>query len=179
MPLSIFDVVVPLNEDGVLGVKIKGGREYNLPIIVSKLIEGSEIAKSKELCANDVILSVNGTMIDAISHADVVCLISDECKKAMQQKNPFILLKVLRFSINAVDSIASIQVNILDSCISHRLKSVYGNLLINSHFFLLYRKAPSMPTRRPLALAACFLSSLTPRSSSSNLVSTTTHIHRY
>lgn len=55
-----------------LGMAIIGGREHNLPIIISEIFPGTAVARSNRINAGDIILSVNGESFSEISHQDAV-----------------------------------------------------------------------------------------------------------
>merc|ERR1712192_131072 len=53
-----------------LGMAIIGGREHNLPIIISEIFPGTAVARSNRINAGDIILSVNGESFSEINHQD-------------------------------------------------------------------------------------------------------------
>merc|ERR1712172_269400 len=55
-----------------LGMAIIGGREHNLPIIISEIFPGTAVARSNRINAGDIILSVNGESFSEINHQDAV-----------------------------------------------------------------------------------------------------------
>ena len=74
-----------------LGMAIIGGREHNLPIIISEIFPGTAVARSSrvsssynrsygssrkhnffQINAGDIILSVNGESFSEINHQDAV-----------------------------------------------------------------------------------------------------------
>ena len=72
-----------------LGMAIIGGREHNLPIIISEIFPGTAVARSNrvsfqvktplnlesvffQINAGDIILSVNGESFSEINHQDAV-----------------------------------------------------------------------------------------------------------
>jgi len=59
-----------------LGMAIIGGREHNLPIIISEIFPGTAVARSNRINAGDIILSVNGEDFTEINHHAAVSLLS-------------------------------------------------------------------------------------------------------
>ncbi|CAI2313558.1 unnamed protein product [Caenorhabditis sp. 36 PRJEB53466] len=55
-----------------LGISIKGGRDSNLPIIISKIFKGMAADQTGELFLDDVIVSVNGESLLDASHDEAV-----------------------------------------------------------------------------------------------------------
>eukprot|EP01147_Barroeca_monosierra_P000130 gene130-3521_t len=60
-----------------LGLSIKGGQEYRLPIFVSQLREGSAAEASKACFVGDEILKVNGVSLHHASQSDAIDIIQD------------------------------------------------------------------------------------------------------
>ncbi|KAM3175165.1 hypothetical protein ACTXT7_009065 [Hymenolepis weldensis] len=65
-------VRIALNGGLGLGISIKGGRDFDAPIIVSKIFKGMAADQSKLLKVGDVILSVNGENMRSASHNEAV-----------------------------------------------------------------------------------------------------------
>jgi len=59
-----------------LGMAIIGGREHNLPIIISEIFPGTAVARSNRVNAGDIILTVNGENFTKLSHPEAVNFLS-------------------------------------------------------------------------------------------------------
>ncbi|KAK6026706.1 PDZ/DHR/GLGF domain protein [Ostertagia ostertagi] len=55
-----------------LGISIKGGRDNNMPIIISKIFKGMAADATGELFVGDTILAVNGESLIDATHDDAV-----------------------------------------------------------------------------------------------------------
>ncbi|CAI4221460.1 unnamed protein product [Auanema sp. JU1783] len=55
-----------------LGISIKGGRDNNMPIIISKIFKGMAADQTGELFVGDAILAVNGDSLIDATHDDAV-----------------------------------------------------------------------------------------------------------
>ncbi|GCC16649.1 alpha-1-syntrophin [Chiloscyllium punctatum] len=73
-------------EAGGLGISIKGGRENQMPILISKIFRGLAADQSGELFVGDAILSVNGTDLREASH--------DQAVQALKKTGKEVLLEV-------------------------------------------------------------------------------------
>ncbi|CAD6186143.1 unnamed protein product [Caenorhabditis auriculariae] len=79
MDQNIYDVeaekrtvrVVKYDGNG-LGISIKGGRDNNMPIIISKIFKGMAADQTGELFVGDVIVSVNGENLLDATHDEAV-----------------------------------------------------------------------------------------------------------
>jgi len=60
-------------EDGSLGLSIKGGREHNLPILVSRVTSNSPAAR--DLYIGDAIVKINSQVLDNLSHDEALSLL--------------------------------------------------------------------------------------------------------
>jgi len=59
-------------ESSGLGVSIKGGRENNMPILISKIFSGMAADLTNQLYVGDAILAVNGTDLRTVTHDEAV-----------------------------------------------------------------------------------------------------------
>lgn len=55
-----------------LGISIKGGRENNMPIFISKIFKGMAADQTEQLFVGDAILSVNGKQLTDATHDEAV-----------------------------------------------------------------------------------------------------------
>lgn len=60
-------------EDGSLGISIKGGREHNLPILVSRVTSNNLAAR--DIYIGDAIVRVNNQVLDSLSHDEALTLL--------------------------------------------------------------------------------------------------------
>ena len=72
-PLDQKRVVRVVKEDGKgLGISIKGGRENQMPVLISKIFEGMAAEATGQLRVGDAILSVNGQDMSDVTHDEAV-----------------------------------------------------------------------------------------------------------
>ena len=65
-------VKVVKEEVGGLGISIKGGKENNMPILISKIFKGLAADKTNALYVGDAILSVNNEDLRNATHDEAV-----------------------------------------------------------------------------------------------------------
>lgn len=58
--------------DAPLGLKIKGGSDVHMPVLITHITPGSSAASTRQLFVGDVILEVNGHKMDSIPHSDAI-----------------------------------------------------------------------------------------------------------
>ncbi|XP_067666706.1 gamma-1-syntrophin-like isoform X1 [Haliotis asinina] len=70
---------VSINREGAsgLGLCVKGGAEHNLPVLISRIINGQAADRSGELIVGDAILQVNGNNVEDFTHDQVVKAMKD------------------------------------------------------------------------------------------------------
>ncbi|KAL7669051.1 hypothetical protein ACOME3_009722 [Neoechinorhynchus agilis] len=86
------DVVVRRSEyEKGLGLSIKGGKESQMPIVVSRVFAGMAADRSSQIRVGDAILSVNGISLADVLHTEAVRLLRDSGNviklKVQQMKN--------------------------------------------------------------------------------------------
>ncbi|XP_040573245.1 Golgi-associated PDZ and coiled-coil motif-containing protein [Lepeophtheirus salmonis] len=64
------------NDADELGLAILGGKEHDLPIMVSETFPETAVGRSKKICAGDVILAVNGDSFKDFGHLEAVKYLS-------------------------------------------------------------------------------------------------------
>eukprot|EP00092_Neocalanus_flemingeri_P004976 GFUD01005351.1.p1 GENE.GFUD01005351.1~~GFUD01005351.1.p1 ORF type:complete len:456 (+),score=112.49 GFUD01005351.1:100-1467(+) len=69
-------IMILKNPADDLGMAILGGKEHNLPIIISEIFPNSAVSRSNRVKAGDIILSVNGEDFTQVSHTDAVNFLS-------------------------------------------------------------------------------------------------------
>jgi len=88
-------------EQGSLGISIKGGREHNLPILVSR-VTSSDLA-ARDVYIGDAIVRVNAQVLDNLSHDEALCLLQQAgaevrlTLKHYKAATPFLLRQFGRF----------------------------------------------------------------------------------
>ena len=60
--------------DGTLGISIKGGSEYNLPILVSRVT--SDCDRARDIFIGDALVQINDNVLADISHDEALTLLS-------------------------------------------------------------------------------------------------------
>ncbi|XP_051562575.1 alpha-1-syntrophin-like [Myxocyprinus asiaticus] len=79
-------VRVTKQEVGGLGISIKGGKENNMPILISKIFKGLSADQTEALYVGDAILSVNGNDLRDATH--------DEAVQALKKTGKEVILEV-------------------------------------------------------------------------------------
>ncbi|XP_020896203.1 gamma-2-syntrophin isoform X2 [Exaiptasia diaphana] len=79
-------VKVRRRKEGGLGMSIKGGKESNLPIAISRIYKNQAAAATRQLCEGDIILEVNNKDLRNATH--------DEAVAALKESGPEVLLLV-------------------------------------------------------------------------------------
>ncbi|KAK1796412.1 hypothetical protein P4O66_009466, partial [Electrophorus voltai] len=79
-------VRVTKQDVGGLGISIKGGKENNMPILISKIFKGLAADQTEALYVGDAILSVNGCDLREATH--------DEAVQALKKTGKEVLLEV-------------------------------------------------------------------------------------
>jgi len=69
-------IMILKNPADDLGMAILGGKEHNLPIIISEIFPNSAVARAARVKAGDIILTVNGEDFTKLSHAEAVNFLS-------------------------------------------------------------------------------------------------------
>merc|ERR1739848_436406 len=69
-------VMILKNPADDLGIAILGGKEHNLPIIISEIFPNSAVARAARVKAGDIILTVNGEDFTKLSHTEAVNFLS-------------------------------------------------------------------------------------------------------
>uniref|UniRef100_A0A1I8HVD0 PDZ domain-containing protein n=2 Tax=Macrostomum lignano TaxID=282301 RepID=A0A1I8HVD0_9PLAT len=81
-------------EDGVgLGLSIKGGRETNMPVVISRIFPGMAADKTGTLQVGDAILSVNDEDLRSTTHDEAVRSLKRACRNS-RRRNRAIELEV-------------------------------------------------------------------------------------
>ncbi|GFO21208.1 whirlin [Plakobranchus ocellatus] len=80
-------ILLKRHEDGSLGIGIKGGKEYNAPIVIYLVEPGSQAAE-QGLRVGDQILDVNGTDFSNITHAEAVMMMRNAWNIIMVIQRP-------------------------------------------------------------------------------------------
>jgi len=94
-------VVLSRGEDGNLGISIKGGREHNLPILVSRVT--SSCMQARDVFIGDAIVRVNDQVLSDISHDEALALLVEAgpdvslTLKHYKAATPFLLKQFGRF----------------------------------------------------------------------------------
>jgi len=78
---DVFDrngkqIMILKNPADDLGMAILGGKEHNLPIIISEIFPNSAVSRAARVKAGDIILTVNGEDFTKFSHAEAVNFLS-------------------------------------------------------------------------------------------------------
>jgi hypothetical protein len=60
-----------------LGLSIKGGRDMDMPVVISAISPGGAIAGTQQLYVGDEILAVNGQSLAQALHAEAVDILRD------------------------------------------------------------------------------------------------------
>ncbi|VDO04426.1 unnamed protein product [Rodentolepis nana] len=103
-------VQISINDGFGLGISIKGGRDFDTPIVISKIFKGMAADQSKQLKVGDVILSVNGENLRSASHNEAVKALkragSNICLeiKPMRQSTSLFLRLQLKLSSSPIGS---------------------------------------------------------------------------
>jgi len=69
-------IMILKNPADDLGMAILGGKEHNLPIIISEIFPNSAVARAARVKAGDIILTVNGEDFTKLSHTEAVNFLS-------------------------------------------------------------------------------------------------------
>jgi len=69
-------IMILKNPADDLGMAILGGKEHNLPIIISEIFPNSAVARAARVRAGDIILTVNGEDFTKLSHTEAVNFLS-------------------------------------------------------------------------------------------------------
>ncbi|VUZ56541.1 unnamed protein product [Hymenolepis diminuta] len=105
-------VRIAINGGIGLGISIKGGRDFDAPIIISRIFKGMAADQSKQLKVGDVILSVNGENMRSASHNEAVKALkkagSNICLeiKPTRQSTSFFLRLQSKFSSSPIGSVS-------------------------------------------------------------------------
>lgn len=79
------------DSQGRFGFNVKGGKDQNLPVLVSRVAHDSSAEKAvPKLTEGDQVLQVNGTDVDGLPHEEVVSLI--RCTKETAPDGELVLL---------------------------------------------------------------------------------------
>lgn len=84
-------VEIDKGEGRSLGVSVKGGREHNLPILISRLPEDKPAARSRKLFVGDAILRINGRSVLHDTHEEAVRL--------LKKTGPIVRLHVKHYEV--------------------------------------------------------------------------------
>lgn len=95
-PTGERKVTVTRRKVGGLGMSIKGGRESNLPIAISRIYKDQAAYETGQLHEGDIILEVNGRDIRKASH--------DEAVAALKKGGSTVELKVIHSSAGSLDA---------------------------------------------------------------------------
>nr|CDS33529.1 beta 1 syntrophin [Hymenolepis microstoma] len=105
-------VRITISDGFGLGISIKGGRDFDTPIVISKIFKGMAADQSKQLKVGDVILSVNGENMRTATHNEAVKALkragSNVCLeiKPMRQSASFFLGLQLKLSSSPIGSVS-------------------------------------------------------------------------
>jgi len=69
-------IMILKNPADDLGMAILGGKEHNLPIIISEIFPNSAVARANRVKAGDIILTVNGEDFTKFTHTEAVNFLS-------------------------------------------------------------------------------------------------------
>jgi len=69
-------IMILKNPADDLGMAILGGKEHNLPIIISEIFQNSAVSRANRVKAGDIILTVNGEDFTKLTHTEAVNFLS-------------------------------------------------------------------------------------------------------
>jgi len=98
---GLREVVLRRSDDGNLGISIKGGKQHNLPILISRVSSTEDAAR--DVYIGDAIIRVNGEEVGEASHEEALVLLQkagNEVKlvlKHYKATTPFLLKQFGRF----------------------------------------------------------------------------------